>query len=248
MERWARQHPGAATFLCVCVDKVGVAQQFGRMFDLRAAVNCHIPSREYLPRGYGQLGCSGFVVADGEGNFLSRKTRAYLDYGDAAFAHVEELLAGQGVHKGAKTAGTKSSQPEAGNKNDREEAVPDAVDLDEKNKEDVPVEKVPSVGVDSMDEEHERCETALALLRQTNSVKELEALMGELIQHFEHEENLMKKHMFGITADAENASFSPYVSHCKDHERILDIGFRALAKAHGYSKGTPGLDDCGTGS
>ena len=242
MERWARQYPGA-TFLCVCVDKLGVAQQFGRMFDLRAAVNCHIPSREYLPRGYGQLGCSGFVVADGEGNFLSRKTRAYLDYGDAAFAHVEELLADQGV---SKAAGIKSSKSKASNKGDREAEVVDEVDLDEK-KEDAPAEKVPSVGVDSMDDEHERCEAALALLRQTNSVKALEALMGELIQHFEHEENLMKEHNFGI-ADDKNTSFSPYTSHCKDHERILDIGFRALARAHGYSKGTPGLGDCETDS
>ena len=238
MERWARQYPGA-TFLCVCVDSLGVAQQFGRMFDLRAAVNCHVPSREYLPRGYGQLGCSGFVVADGEGNFLSRKTRAYLQYGDVAFAHVEELLAGQGV---SKAAGIKSPKSKASNK----EVAVDAVDLDEK-KEDVPVEKVPSVGVDSMDDEHECCEAALALLRQTNSVKALEALMGELIQHFEHEENLMKEHNFGI-ADDKNTSFSPYTSHCKDHERILDIGFRALARAHGYSKGTPSLGDCETGS
>ena len=242
MERWARQYP-YATFLCVCVDKLGVAQQFGRMFGLRAAVNCHIPSREYLPRGYGQLGCSGFVVADGEGNFLSRKTRAYLDYGDAAFAHVEELLAGQGVSKGS---GIQSSNSTTSNKDDRVEAVAGASDHDEK-KEDLSVEKVPSVGVDSMDDEHERCEAALALLRQTNSVKALETLMGELIQHFEHEEALMKEYNFG-TADAKNASFSPYTSHCKDHERILDIGFRALAKAHGYSKGMSSLDDCGTGS
>ena len=243
MERWARQYPGA-TFLCVCVDKLGVAQQFGRMFDLRAAVNCHIPSREYLPRGYGQLGCSGFVVADGEGNFLSRKTKAYLQYGDVAFEHVEELLAGQGVSKGAVIKASKST---AGNKDDRVETVAvDSVDLDEK-KEDGPVERVPSVGVDSMDDEHERCEAALALLRQTNSVKALEALMGELIQHFEHEETLMKKHNFGTT-DSKNASFSPCTSHCKDHERILDIGFRALARAHGYSKNTQSIGDCDTGS
>ena len=245
MERWARQYPGA-TFLCVCVDKLGVALQFGRVFDLQEVVNCHIPSREYLPRGYGQLGCSGFVVADGKGNFLSRKTRAYLEYGDAAFGHVEELLASQGVSREVKAAGIKSSQPKVSNKKDHERAVSSAVDRDEK-KEEAPVEKVLSVGVDSMDDEHKRCEAALTLLRQTNSVKALEALMGELIQHFEHEENLMKEHKFGTTND-KNASFSPYISHCKDHERILDIGFRALAKAHGYSKGTPSAGDCDTGS
>jgi len=213
MERWARQYPGA-TFLCVCVDNVGVAHQFGQMFDMRAAVNCHIPSREYLPRGYGQLGCSGFVVADRKGNFLSRKTRAYLQHGDAAFSHVEELLASQGVSKGTKVV----------------KAVKAKV---EEEKKEEPAPSVPSVGVQSMDEDHERCEAALALLRRTNSVQSLEALMAELIQHFEHEESLMKKYNFGTT-DIKNDSFSPFHSHCKDHQRILDIGFRALAKAHGY--------------
>ena len=46
-----------------------------------------------MPVGYGQLGCSGFIVSDTSGCFVSRKTQAYLQYGDAAFDYVESLLA-----------------------------------------------------------------------------------------------------------------------------------------------------------
>lgn len=47
-----------------------------------------------MPVGYGQLGCSGFIVSDTDGCFVSRKTQAYLQYGDDAFNHVESLIAG----------------------------------------------------------------------------------------------------------------------------------------------------------
>ena len=47
-----------------------------------------------MPVGYGQLGCSGFIVSDKDGCFVSRKTRAYLEYGEAAFDYVESILHG----------------------------------------------------------------------------------------------------------------------------------------------------------
>jgi hypothetical protein len=53
---------------------------FDSMFGFEHALNCFIPSRAYMPQGYGQLGCSGFVVSDGDGNFVSRKTAAFLQY------------------------------------------------------------------------------------------------------------------------------------------------------------------------
>ena len=65
---------------------------FDSMFGLEHAINCFIPSRGYMPRGYGQLGCSGFVIADAQGNFVSRKTAAFLQYGDQAFRFVESIL------------------------------------------------------------------------------------------------------------------------------------------------------------
>ena len=82
---------------------------------------------------FGQLGCSGFIVSDRDGCFVSRKTKAYLQYGDAAFSHVEELL--------LKNFGIQPSQV-LSNKNVHEEDVLN------------PNWVLPSVGVPSMDQEH----------------------------------------------------------------------------------------------
>ena len=91
MEIWACVMP-QVQFLCVCVESARVAKMFDEMFGFEYATNCFIPSREYLPRGYGQLGCSGFIVADAQGNFVSRKTAAFLSYSEAAFRQVESIL------------------------------------------------------------------------------------------------------------------------------------------------------------
>merc|ERR1712228_19969 len=69
-----------------------VAISFQNMFRFEHAVNSYIPNRKYMPRGYGQLGCSGFIVSDKNGYFVSRKTTAYLDVGELAFQHVEKIL------------------------------------------------------------------------------------------------------------------------------------------------------------
>lgn len=60
---------------------------------LPPVINGWISSRHYMPVGYGQLGCSGFIIADANGKFVSRKTAPYLQYGDQAFRHVESILA-----------------------------------------------------------------------------------------------------------------------------------------------------------
>ena len=91
MEAWARIMP-QVQFLCICVESKEVAIAFHRMFRFEHVVNGFIPSRGYMPVGYGQLGCSGFIVSDKDGYFVSKKTSAYLQYGEAAFEEVEELL------------------------------------------------------------------------------------------------------------------------------------------------------------
>lgn len=93
---------------------------------------------------------------------------------------------------------------------------------------------LPSVGVQSMDKEHEKCEEALSLLMSSPNVNSLTSCMENLVEHFQHEESLMKTSGFG----RPNEKFSPYANHCQDHERILDIGFRELAK---HSQQTNGL-------
>jgi hemerythrin len=79
---------------------------------------------------------------------------------------------------------------------------------------------MPSVGIQSMDDEHELCEEALALLLAVPTVKSLTKVMGVLTEHFQHEEKLMKQSRFGRPGE----QFSPYANHVIDHERILDIG------------------------
>ena len=47
----SRRYGARVQFLMVCVDGARVALEFGRMFDLKAVVNCYIPSRGYMPVG-----------------------------------------------------------------------------------------------------------------------------------------------------------------------------------------------------
>ena len=111
MRHWASTIPNVQ-FLEVCVESEAVALNFHRTFGFGAnyandndndngedykspiVVNGFIPSRPYMPVGFGQLGCSGFVISDARGNFVSRKTAAYLQYGPQAFRHVESILNG----------------------------------------------------------------------------------------------------------------------------------------------------------
>ncbi|KAL7456994.1 hypothetical protein ACHAWC_008463 [Mediolabrus comicus] len=190
----------------VCVDGARVAVEFGRMFDLKSVVNSYIPSRGYMPVGFGQLGCSGFIISDENGYFVSRKTRAYLQYGDKAFSHVEEIL----------------------QKNFGIVASPHEVVTEEKKDEDLLSNTwtMPSVGIQSMDEEHARCESALSLLLAKPNLQSLTKAMEALTEHFQHEEELMKQAGFGKPYEL----FSPYANHVKDHERILDIGYVELGK------------------
>lgn len=132
---------------------------------------------------------------------MSRKTRAYLQYGDRAFNHVEEIL--------QKNFGIVPS--------------PHEVITDEKKEEEDLLSNtwaMPSVGIQSMDEEHARCESALSLLLAKPNLQSLTKAMEALTEHFQHEEELMKQAGFGKPYEP----FSPYANHVKDHERILDIG------------------------
>jgi len=168
-----------------------------------------------MPVGFGQLGCSGFVISDPHGYFVSRKTRAYLQHGENAWSHVEELL-----HR---NFGILPLPPQRSPKRKKAEEKKEVTE-----NEDIlsPNWVLPSVGVTSMDNEHEECEEALALLLRHPDVEALTKVMELLTEHFQHEESLMKASGFGSPGE----KFSPYANHVKDHERILDIGFAELAK------------------
>ena len=209
MERWARQMP-YVQFLCVCVDTLGVAQMFQRMFDFKGALNAYIPGRGYMPRGYGQLGCSGFIIADSNGNFVSRKTLAYLQYREKAFLHVEGILADL-VPNSSETVSTVT--------NDVKEAA-----NTRGKKEDLQLHRI---GISSMDDEHEACVEAFKVLMDERTETSLRRVLHELQNHFAHEEALMVQHGFG--GDPTDP-FSALTSHIKDHKRILAIAETELER------------------
>lgn len=213
MEAWACTIP-QVQFLCVCVESASVAQSFDTMFEFENAVNCYIPSSAYMPRGYGQLGCSGFVIADAQGNFVSRKSAAYLQYGDQAFRSVESILESLvGPSFGSSTNACSTQQFKC-TKIEGTALKQDCSVL------------VPSIGVDSMDEEHERCDKALEALLKRPTASNLRSVMKELQHHFDHEERLLVLHGFGGNPDDP---FSALHSHIKDHKTILELVESAIA-------------------
>lgn len=221
MENWAQKIP-QVHFLCVCVESKQVAVAFHQMFQFRHATNGYIPSQHYMPRGYGQLGCSGFIVSDKEGYFISRKTRAYLEYGDHAFENVESLLAplitDPSESKKAKQ-GDVSVPAVVG------ATVAPKIEFDANKKFEAPA----SVGVDSMDDEHKECTELFNSVLKNLSGKDLQKLFDILKSHFEHEEELMKKY-FG---NNNSTSFSALDSHIMDHKRILNIASSELERVNG---------------
>jgi len=206
MERWAKSTP-QAQFLCVCVESKQVAIAFHRMIQFEHVVNAYIPSRGYMPVGYGQLGCSGFIVSDKDGYFVSRKTDAYLQYGDAAFEHVEELLASL-IPAAVTPTDLESSS-------DSTSTSPDTVTRGK-------IEPPASVGVESMDDEHIECTESFNKAIEDPSSCNLQKLFDILKSHFDHEEELMdkfsEKSKKGITS-----AFSSMNSHKMDHKGILNI-------------------------
>ena len=88
MDEWANKYFGRASFICVGCDGPALAEAFASRLQLK---KCTLT---YAPRGpsWGQLGCSGFIVLDGAGRVVCRKTSSFLDLNDLAFGHVEALV------------------------------------------------------------------------------------------------------------------------------------------------------------
>ncbi|KAL3908120.1 MAG: hypothetical protein SGILL_008603, partial [Bacillariaceae sp.] len=143
-------------------------------------------------------------------------TQAYLQYGEAAFDYLERLLEREFGLRKAKHRGSSLGSAEK----EREDKKEQEISLDT---------PVSSVGIVSMDKEHESCEKALAKLLSSPNTKTLENALIELTNHFTHEQELMRSHGFGNAHS--NDPFSAFASHVKDHERILQIGFDELGRA-----------------
>jgi len=261
--RHTRYGPDDAQFLCVCVESESVARYFHRSyFEGTDVVNCYIPSSRYMPRGYGQLGCSGFIISDSEGRFVSRRTSAYLQRGEAAFRHVESILDGllreeaekkkketekaQGVapkkQKMSRGDGDdeeeKQDEKQEGNPNDAADKAVGEEKKDEGKEEEQKradrndvVEAPPSVGVESMDREHEECAASFNRLFADPTAENLEELCLILAAHFKHEEDLMAQHGMGSNGSGGfGPNFSAAASHKADHDRILAIATAELSR------------------
>ena len=225
MEAWAAllyANNRNVQFVCICVDpNPQVAPAFSQMFHFQNVINSHIPSRDYMPREFGQLGCSGFIITDCNVCFISRRTKSYLQIGDLAFRDVEKILAQFHVHP--TTQLPRIQIPVAA---DVSESQPYGSNVEQSNG--IKRIKQPtSVGVARMDTEHEECTNAFNALLQTPSFSNLQAVLRVLTEHFDHEEQLLKKFKFGRHDEHDESStkqFSSLASHISDHQRILNIG------------------------
>jgi hypothetical protein len=93
MEQWACSPLGKyVDFICVCVDdNKNVAINFEQMFKFTSVINGVVMKRQDMPT-YGQLGCSGFIIVGADGSCVSKKTDAYLNYGEKAFKNAESVI------------------------------------------------------------------------------------------------------------------------------------------------------------
>ncbi len=254
MRHWASTIP-RAQFLGVCVESEAVALYFHRTYgfgenhnqysskpgattngneeeSLPPVINGWIPSRHYMPVGYGQLGCSGFIIADSNGKFVSRKTAPYLQYGDQAFRHVESILADLFIEMESEQETKPGEAPTAASM----ERIPPKVSPQRQNDRKkvktgddsrsspttvVVMEAPSSVGVDSMDEEHQICTDSFNRALKDPTFEALQEVHELLKSHFAHEEDLIAKH--AISKEQANSPFSALATHKKDHFRILSI-------------------------
>ena len=89
MDAWAGgKYFGKAAFVCVGCDGPQLASTFAK--ELRLS-KCTLTYAVDNPK-WGQLGCNGFIILDGNGKVACRASAAYLEVRERAFQHVESLL------------------------------------------------------------------------------------------------------------------------------------------------------------
>lgn len=200
-----------------------------------------------MPVGYGQLGCSGFIISDGNGCFVSRATKRFLDYGEEAFRHVEDILRPMLVENEVASSPIISEEVEV------EEKKEEAIIVDGQ------VKLPPSVGVDAMDDEHQECTNAFNIVLRAPTPSNMKQLYQILQSHFQHEEKLLQQYSSGggnTSANAANdckssdecescnkggpSTFSSITSHTLDHERILGMAEAEVKRAGGSCSSSSG--------
>lgn len=208
-------------FVCVCCAGPALAAEFGQTLQLRTCVNTWVLP-EHMPR-WGQLGCNGLIVLDGEGRVACKRSPAYLDVREEAFRYVETLLSalvtdgtaapspapkasesdgcgqlcsdggGGGCDGGQCRLPFLPPEAEAGRAECAAPASPEDFASDVTPR----VPSVPSVGVAVLDDQHAACAAALsALLAHPSSTAAARAVRSAYEVHFRTEEELLDAHVW----------------------------------------------------
>lgn len=254
MDAWAASYGSNAAFVCVSCAGPQLATQFGMQLKLRHCHNTWVDQDE-MPT-WGQLGCNGLIVLDGAHSVVCRASPAYLEVRDAAFRHVETLLDALIGSKAAPQTLSGKVDPagcvEGGavcstcaEVRFGDEAEDDAQDGARKRQATTSgsVNKVPSVKVEVLDAEHERCEAALMRLAEQRDVAALSELLSAYEQHFAHEEALLDEHLYAGVMDADgfSADKGARTSHFGDHENML-VEIRKMISSVSPSDAVPAAE------
>jgi len=233
MDAWAKRYGASAAFVCVSCAGPQLATQFGNEQRLQHCHNTWV-DQDDMPT-WGQLGCNGFIILDGSHSVVCKASRAYLEVKEAAFRHVETLLSALIVEKPVPTQEDGSVDPSVGGacaqvRFGSKEAEPKA--------EGAAPSKVASVKVDVLDEEHERCEAALARLAERRNVASLRELLAAYEEHFAHEEKLLDQHLYADARQATgfSADKGARTSHFGDHEAMLGALRKLVAARAGLNE------------
>ncbi len=185
------------------------------MFDFENVTNAFLPPEGFSRLGYGQLGCSGFVVIDNEsGCFVSKRTKAFLDYGEMAFVHVEAILAAM------------MEDDDNDDNDDNTDNVDNVGTI-------ITKVHVASTGNDAMDEEHKQCTDSLNQTINKPTKQNLVQLYSILKSHFDHEELLMKTYFDKAPLNGSTVSTSTVELHMRDHARILKVAQTEIDRING---------------
>mmetsp|Transcript_833 Transcript_833/g.2089 ORF Transcript_833/g.2089 Transcript_833/m.2089 type:complete len:284 (+) Transcript_833:276-1127(+) len=231
MDAWAESFGSAAAFVCVCCAGPQLATQFGNELKLKHCHNTWVDEDD-MP-AWGQLGCNGFIVIDGSHSVVCKATRAYLEVKETAFRHVETLLSALVVEKSVPKQESGRVDGSVGGAcatvrfgaDGNAKAEPAKAESEGARA----PRKVASVKVKVLDEEHERCEAALAQLKKLRNVTALRELLAAYEEHFAHEEALLDEHLYANLEQATGFSSDKgaRTSHFADHE-AMTAGLRKM--------------------
>jgi len=232
MDEWAASFGAAAAFVCVSCGGPQLASQFGTQLKLKHCHNTWVDEDD-MP-AWGQLGCNGFIVIDGSHSVVCKASRAYLEVKSAAFRHVETLLSALIVEKPlppTQESGRVDASVGGACATVRfgADGKAEAAEAESSGTGTGTPSKVASVKVAVLDEEHERCEAALARLTALRSVAALRELLAAYEEHFAHEEALLDQHLYANVEQATGFSVDKgaRTSHFADHE-AMTAGLRKM--------------------